>query len=202
MALPEAEWLTLQEALERTMKAAEVSAVEAMEALSKAIRNDVVKSRGRCRSYFRHDTQSRLRGIEWDQAKISWDESQFAVPDPEERHQASWRRRPRVFTDVEVERLSLDGWLGKVRKSNAQSSYAPPSTDGLSKGKPGAKPRFDRDAAIRYMMQVANSPDGLPETQADRIKMVADFYSDRFDQHPSATWLKQFVKHVCPVEAT
>ena len=48
------------------------------------------------------------------------------------------------------------------------------------------------------MMQLANSPDGLPEPQAEIEKHLAKWFSEPYDAEPSESLLREFVVNHLP----
>ena len=67
----------------------------------------------------------------------------------------------------------------------------------LPKGRPGRKPKWDWDRAIRHIIKVANSPDGLPPIQADIERLVADWFFEHYGENPSESMIRTFVRRTC-----
>ncbi len=103
--LPEPDWLTLFESAKRAEPAfgAEQSAVEA--APINAIHDGKIRARGRCRSFFGHNTLLDLAGYTWDRAGVIWQVNEFAIPDDR------LGRKLHIFSDVIVCRDDLEAWI-------------------------------------------------------------------------------------------
>ena len=69
---------------------------------------------------------------------------------------------------------------------------------GPPKGQPGRKQKWDWDGAGRYLMEVANSPDGLPEVQARVEDLVKIWFADHFADEPSDSMVRDFVSNRLP----
>ena len=79
--LPEPDWLALSESLRRATQAfdAELSAVETE--LGAAFHDGKIRTRGRCRTFFEHDSLRDLTQYIWDRAGVDWQQDRFAIPD-------------------------------------------------------------------------------------------------------------------------
>ncbi len=67
-------------------------------------------------------------------------------------------------------------------------------TPALRKGRPGSPRKWDRAGARRYLFTRAQHPDGLPSRKAHIVKALADWFLEEHGDHPSETWLKDFVE--------
>ena len=66
-------------------------------------------------------------------------------------------------------------------------------SDRAPKGTPGRTPTWDWDAARREMMRLANSPDGLPEPQAEIEKHIAKWFVTKTRSHPAESTIRVFI---------
>lgn len=67
-----------------------------------------------------------------------------------------------------------------------------------SKGKPGRKPTWDWTGALREMMQLANSPDGLPTPQSAIERHISDWFLDNYGKTPTESAVREFVSDHLP----
>jgi hypothetical protein len=65
----------------------------------------------------------------------------------------------------------------------------------LPKRRPGRKQKWDWDGAVAHLMAIANTPDGLPETQADMERLVGDWFVDNFDDSPAESTIREKVRN-------
>ena len=65
------------------------------------------------------------------------------------------------------------------------------------KGSPGRKPMWAWDGAMAHLLKIANLPDGLPETQADIERLVADWFIETAGDHPSESTIREKVRSWC-----
>lgn len=79
-----------------------------------------------------------------------------------------------------------------------------PDRDALSEPsevkRPGRNPKYDWDEATRYLMRVADEPDGLPETQAKRIRLLQEWFASKLNEEPATSSIKGFLKRVCHLD--
>jgi hypothetical protein len=54
----------------------------------------------------------------------------------------------------------------------------------------GAKPKYDWESFYLEVIRIANTPDGLPETKADMISIMAQWCQNTWNEEPSDTSLK------------
>ena len=121
--LPEPDWLTLFESAKRTERAfgTELSAVEA--ALIDAFHDGKIHARGRCRSFFGHNTLLDLARYTWDRADVIWQGNEFAIPDDR------LGRRLHIFSDVVVCRDDLEAWINGAIPDSQQAEHDAPRSD-------------------------------------------------------------------------
>ena len=72
-----------------------------------------------------------------------------------------------------------------------------PKPAGPTRGRRGRKVEWDWDGARRHILTIANGPDGLPDTQADCERMVADWFIGKFDKQPAESTVREFVVKEC-----
>ncbi len=65
---------------------------------------------------------------------------------------------------------------------------------GKPKSARGRPTEWNWDGAVGHLIAVANTMDGLPDTQADIERLVADWFSDTYDAQPAESAIR---KHVC-----
>ncbi len=114
--LPEPDWITLSESAGRAARAfsAEQSAVET--ALVAAFHDGKIRTRGRCRSYFKHDTLLDLAAHTWDRAGVVWQGNEFAIP------RGQLGREIHIFEDVVVHREDLEKWINGAMPDSRRGS--------------------------------------------------------------------------------
>ena len=101
---PLPEWLNLSEVPAYVM---ERMGSAPLDLIVRAIQDDQLRTRARCRSYTGHETQVPMDGWAWDDATVDWAADRFTTP-------AGYGSK-HIFDKVEVERAGrygLDHWLG------------------------------------------------------------------------------------------
>lgn len=100
----------------------------------------------------------------------------------------------RLFTlarsEVHKEKTQkINGISNGIDSSTAERDHhlAPP------KGKKGRKAKWDWNSATRELMGLANSPDGLPITQAQIEEHMAQWFLNEFGKTPSESSIRKFV---------
>ena len=112
--LPELEWLTLPETLDRVKSEVEATHAEIERALKNAFRDEEIATRGQCHTYPTSTRKFRvLDGFLWDTAEILWETNKFRRPTGEHFQ---------VFWDIEVCRRDLDLWLARGKTETADTS--------------------------------------------------------------------------------
>jgi hypothetical protein len=61
----------------------------------------------------------------------------------------------------------------------------------------GRKPTWDWDGPVGHLLSVANTPDGLPDHQADIELLVAKWFRDTFDAEPVESAIRKHVSAWC-----
>ncbi len=61
----------------------------------------------------------------------------------------------------------------------------------------GRKPKWDWDGAVGHLLSVANTPDGLPESQAEIERLVAAWFRDTVDAEPAESLIRNHVSVWC-----
>ncbi len=184
MKLPEPSWITLAEVLNWLAQQG-ISAKDANFALPRAFRNDEIRTRGRCRKYTGHDTQTRLDGIAWDNADvIDWDRNAYSVMD---------RKRHYYFTDVEVSRDDLINWLtgseSKYATNKPTTAQAQSIPNQIPSTRRGPKQKYDWESFYVEIAVMADL-DELPDIQADLVKKMAEWCENAWGEQPSDSMLK------------
>jgi len=174
MKLPEPEWLTLLEALQWLTERG-AAEDEARLNLPRAVRDNVIRSRGRSRKYTGHDTKTSLYGVAWDQASINWEGSWFSIPD--ERGYAI------DISDVDISREDLAGWAGSNDPHNSKPE--PPTP----KDKGGAPPKYNWEAFYIEAARHAHD-EGLPATMNEMVRIMAEWCQLEWGREPSLTQMK------------
>ncbi len=170
--LPEPDWIALSESLRRVTQAfdAEPSAVET--GLVAAFHELKIRTRGRCRTYFGHDTPRNLATYDWDRAHAVWEANEFTTPSDQVG------RKVHIFSDVVVHREDLEKWINPAESSDSQHEHqeaveiSVPEESGEAK-KPqarrrGRRPQYDWALFHEEIARIVGTdPDGFPVVQAD-----------------------------------
>jgi hypothetical protein len=104
------------------------------------------------------------------------------------------------FSPVRGEKVPLqDDWIevlayppGRFRNQSDKGE-----TTARPKGTPGRKAIWDWEGAMVHLLEIANLPDGLPETQAEIERTVADWFMDNFGDHPAESTIREKVRTWC-----
>ena len=182
--LPDPDWVKLSESAERAAQAfgAELSAVKT--ALIDAFHDGKIRTRGRCHSFFGHNVLHDLASYTWDRADVVWQNNEFTIPDDRlgrERH---------TFSDAVVCREDLKMWINGGAMEIGQHLI----TKAVQSNKGGRPPKYDWDAFHREVIRLANLPDGLPETQAELERQMAEWCNIHWGVEPSEGVLKDKVR--------
>jgi len=102
--------------------------------------------------------------------------------------EVSWQK-----TSHEWERFEVRVYLPDRFAEVAQES----KPAGPTKGRAGRKVEWDWDGARRHILVVANSNDGLPDTQADCERLVAGWFYDNYEKEPAESTVRDFVVKEC-----
>tara|TARA_R110002020_G_scaffold56074_35_gene155387 strand:+ start:4384 stop:5019 length:636 start_codon:yes stop_codon:yes gene_type:complete len=73
---------------------------------------------------------------------------------------------------------------------------AAPIPDPIAKGKGGRPQEYDWDSFTSEIVRRANSPDGLPERQADLIRDMLQWFRDTFDMEPAESSVKARISKI------
>ena len=79
-------------------------------ALVAAFHDGKIRTRGRCQTYFGHDTLRNLEGYIWDRADVDWQQNRFAIPSNQ------LGRKSHVLSDVAVYREGIEEWMNTEQK--------------------------------------------------------------------------------------
>jgi hypothetical protein len=60
----------------------------------------------------------------------------------------------------------------------------------------GRPPEYDWDSFTMEIIRIANLPDGLPEKQADLVKQMQEWFSQRFDAEPAESSVKTRISKI------
>ena len=174
--LPDPDWIALSESAERAAQAfgAELSAVET--ALVAAFHDGKIRTRGRCRRYFAHERLDDVAKSSWDRVSVDWQANKFAILDTGVPIY--------TFSDVVVCREDLAKWINGAMGTGQT----------VQSNKRGRPRKYDWDAFHREVIRLANLSDGLPETQAELERQMAEWCDRHWDAEPSESVLKEKVK--------
>ena len=177
--LPKPDWLSLQATLDWTAEQTAVALEEVATGLAAVFRDGKVFTRGRCRSYFEHDTQMDLNRIDWDQATVDWEGSGFSVPGD--------RGRQHVFSDVEVNREDLEDWLRHSENPAPEASNdgdaQPDPPKKMPASQRGRKDEF-RWEDLHDLVACSLHERGWPRTKEALTNRAARLYELAFDETP------------------
>ncbi len=70
------------------------------------------------------------------------------------------------------------------------------TADTRGKNKGGRPQEYDWDTFIFEIIRLANTPDGLPETQAELIRYMLEWYSENFGSEPAESSVKQRISKI------
>jgi hypothetical protein len=114
------------------------------------------------------------------------------------------------WTDVEIdldkiERLRKENsaWpLNKCSELAVMDEPKPvaagsPEEEPAKQSNRGRKPTWDWGGAVAHLLSVANTPDGLPEVQADIERLVADWFRQTVDDEPVESAIRKHVSGWC-----
>jgi len=102
--LPIPSWLNLPEAIVWLVDQGILEA-DAKSNLPRAFRDDLIQTRGRCKTFSDWHGHRTIQSFYWDQAKVDWESSSFTIP--------ANRGQKHNFTDVDVSLDGLSSWLGE-----------------------------------------------------------------------------------------
>ena len=119
-----------------------------------------------------------------------------AMSDEGEIRPVNWNRRDGVLV-VRTSDLVFEDRMFHSVTLEARSAMETVQTSTLrKKGRPA---KYDWDAIMRIVVTVANSPDGLPDTQADLIRATQEQYAiTHGGEAPEASRLKEKLKRWLP----
>lgn len=179
--LPEPDWISLSECPARVEQAFGVERHKVETALVAAFHDGKIRTRGRCRAYFEHNTLRDLEKYIWDRTGLDWQANKFAILDTGVPIY--------TFSDVVVCREDLAKWInGAMGISQHLTAKAVQSNKG------GRPRKYDWDAFHREVIRLANLPDGLPETQAELERQMAEWCNLHWGVEPSEGVLKDKVR--------
>ncbi len=79
----------------------------------------------------------------------------------------------------------------------AEASQAPDSSPQEQQGLPrGRPPGYDWDSFIFEIIRIANTPDGLPETQADLVRIMLQWFSETAGGEPAESSVKARISKI------
>ena len=106
--LPEPDWVALSESASRAMRAFDSESPVVETALVAAFHDGAIRTRGRCRTWFRYDWLYDLAESIWDRADVDWQGNGFTIPSE------APGRRIHIFSDVVVHREDLEEWINNT----------------------------------------------------------------------------------------
>ena len=65
-----------------------------------------------------------------------------------------------------------------------------------TKNKGGRPPEHDWDACIIEIIRTANTPDGLPESQAELVRQLSEWFSKTYNNEPAESSIKSRVSRI------
>ncbi|MDJ0944575.1 MAG: hypothetical protein QNJ30_14010 [Kiloniellales bacterium] len=109
-----------------------------------------------------------------------------------------YRNGPILVKASEIQEAAAG--YAKKRRQNTPEQSAPSANQGaedLPKGHSSGRPRkYDWDAFYREVIRIANLPDGLPATQAELDRTMAEWFQRTYGQEPSESVLKERVRNI------
>lgn len=94
------------------------------------------------------------------------------------------------FSDIRM--VTPEGAVQKASRTRWESESSRP------KGKPGRKPKWDWKGALREMMRLANSVDGLPTPQSAIEERIMNWFLETCGECPSESAIRKFVSENLP----
>ena len=176
--LPVPSWLTLSESLVWLAEKG-ISEDDAKLHIPRAVRDGHIRSRGRGRKFTGHDTKTNLMPSAWDKASVHWETSSFVLPDS-----AGWAID---LTDVDLSRDDLSKWIGE--STSASKAVAPKYSPLKTANRAGRNPKYDWDSFFAEIAVRADL-DGLPDTQAELEKNMADWCVANWGEQPSESTIR------------
>lgn len=118
-----------------------------------AFRDGKIPTRGRCYSWFGHDTKVEFGNYTWDRADVLWQENKYAIP------KDGPGRRVHVFSDVDVHREGLERWINGAADDPQRGPQEP--AEGPVPEEPADKPATLPERAEEWL----EAMERLRETQ-------------------------------------
>ena len=102
---------------------------------------------------------------------------------------------PVVSRDSLEAAFNTDGTVKEERKRVALGPTVEGEDQPATRGRPV---RWDWGGAVGHLLSVANTPDGLPDTQADIERLVAGWFSTTGGDEPAESAIREHVSTWCP----
>ena len=102
--------------------------------------------------------------------------------------------RPVIRRDALEAAFNPDGTVKEGPGPVAQEATIEEAAEQSGRGR---KSKWDWDGAVGHLLSVANSPDGLPDIQADIERLVAAWFRDIVDDEPSESLIRNHVSTWC-----
>ena len=102
--------------------------------------------------------------------------------------------RPVIRRDALEAAFNPDGTVKEGLEPVAQEATVEGAAEQSGRGR---KSKWDWDGAVGHLLSVANSPDGLPDIQADIERLVAAWFRDIVDDEPSESLIRNHVSTWC-----
>lgn len=148
--LPEPDWITLFESVERAARAfgAELPAVES--ALVAAFHDQKIRTRGRFRPYFENKRLHDLPHSFWDRVHVRWQLNMFIIPSDQ------LDSKMYIVTDVDVCREDLEKWINGAMLDSQHGSQEAAETSSPKAPGEEKKPQARRSRDVEADANLTN----------------------------------------------
>ena len=128
--------------------------------------------------------------------------SHWSVLDPDRQREVleGWKYDPQLRPLGEVYLPDYGNMPVRVHRRDPRAVSDGPEPLKAPKGRPGAKARYDWDAFAREIVRLAQTPDGLPEPQAELEKHMADWFNETYGTIPAESTIRKRLVKVLPVK--
>lgn len=171
--LPPLEWISLREALDLALEFSGADEEKVQRLLLQDFGERLIRTRGWSDRYFRHPGQGDLASIDWGHATVNWGDS--TVRFPSTRYQS----QPYLITEVEVHRNNL---VDRLATSD-------PNSAAHQKNKGGRPEEYDWVGFYHEVIRIADM-DGVPDSQAELVKRLLDWFRTKHDKYPGDSTVK------------
>ena len=176
--LPEPDWVALSESASRAMRAFDSESPVVETALVAAFHDGAIRTRGRCRTWFRYDWLYDLAESIWDRADVDWQGNGFTIPSE------APGRRIHIFSDVSVHREGLEEWINPDGTVSEEPPPDPEPPEETQAKEPPEDPPLQR--AVNKSEPPASSEP--PRQQQARTATTAERNAD-IQQLAESIWL-------------